>query len=374
MTTSSALGAISRPTILPEEWAPGYLGRVATFNALQSEGGVYDQLFEASTDVKRRANPSWRAESLARCSGLSLDEFGRLHTLQPLFGAFKASKSAHDPKYWVSIVNVSNFGRNLQFFCPKCVDADLEFHGVSYWRRHLQIPGQLSCPAHQSPLAYTTQASGMLRSPVEALDSAKVVPAEVANAAKESTAVQRFLGLVAHFLGPWSTVTVLCLAQALRSRSEVVGSPDMSMWIRPYVRSIPSNVYPAAWLNRCFPGLTANSSYRADVAWGDSFSSALQKLDVWCYLLVMAAAFESVEDAIEALTNPAARQTAKDLRTEVLMSFGRGATIAECAHRMGVSAELAEEYIRHFVAARMGAKLSDSGLAHLAGERPAICG
>lgn len=102
-------------------------------------------------------------ELLARCYGLSIEEFLRDHTLFPYVTRFMTSQSREriteklvspdDSKRCIASL-AQNATRSVDKlrFCPECCVDDQRKYGQTYWHRTHQLPCVYLCSTHWAPL------------------------------------------------------------------------------------------------------------------------------------------------------------------------------------------------------------------------------
>jgi TniQ len=162
------------PTLMPDEFFLGYLGRITLINGLRS-ATITNNILSAwikQGHPETKVVPS--AYSLAKVSGLDLETFFRRHTLVPIVraiktGAYVSSDYADTNKnldLQGMLVLTSKKVKKVACFCESCVKEDQSYLGFSFWRRSHQLSGVEWCTKHNRPLyevnkkdAYATQPS-----------------------------------------------------------------------------------------------------------------------------------------------------------------------------------------------------------------------
>lgn len=141
-----------RPQPLPDEIALGYFGRVMRMNGFHHMRGFLEH---ATRTFNLEAQPpSKRTELLllSRISEKSIEDFEYEHTCKSFRDGVRRWRLLPD-----SLLNLrTRFEMRLlrrgAYFCSACASADVQFHGVSYWRREHQLPGHHWCQKHDRPL------------------------------------------------------------------------------------------------------------------------------------------------------------------------------------------------------------------------------
>lgn len=193
-----------RPSALPDELATGYLGRVIRTNGIGDlKRGISAVLDWAGIgDESRKAAPLIQA--VAQIAGVELHQFVADHTMLPLRRAV-ASDGSGDllggarqcSTLWSLAMRPT---RPEHFFCPCCVVEDIGFHGLSYWRREHQIPGQYFCSKHGEALLFTQATNAAFHFPSGFVDVAVEPVAQWLNVVRDSVVIQRYLDLCAAML------------------------------------------------------------------------------------------------------------------------------------------------------------------------------
>jgi hypothetical protein len=136
---------------LPEEFISGYIGRLARLNFEKSNLNFLSTC--GGSKLKGiNANPIRALQNISQAIGLELSTFVQQHTLIPLINATTASllsiphgKQLQNFSSWRSL---SRSYSNRAAYCTNCAEEDLDFHGISYWRRRHQIAGMIWCEKH----------------------------------------------------------------------------------------------------------------------------------------------------------------------------------------------------------------------------------
>ncbi|UCV08535.1 TniQ family protein [Dechloromonas denitrificans] len=141
------------PTVMPDEFAPGYLGRIHILNLL----GKPNQTLKALIDYfALQPSRIRRIEALAFAAKTSTQLFVQNHTLIPANSAISENLGGvchGHPKYGALFSHSWNhLQKSGVYFCPQCVDEQRGCLGFSYWQRLNQLRGVSWCSKHFCPL------------------------------------------------------------------------------------------------------------------------------------------------------------------------------------------------------------------------------
>ena len=326
------------PLPLPDEIDRGYLGRAMRINGFRKLENFSDALREIYQGYNPTVGRSWH-ELLCGLLEMPSEQFTQQHSTLPLRRGITSSfpdlvhGSAARPTITAKFTVQRKY--SAAFFCEQCAQADIAFHGVSYWRREHQTPGQLWCSKHLIPLSCATDPDAMLNSPAQSIPKAHPIPEAVVREAQENVFVQRYLELASAMFERTSPLDVGRIAPVLRDHGKLRGFHSYAGPVRsPLISDHICTIFPAKWLERVFPRLThKNPGVTLPQIDGALFMRKSSSSTI-AYLLVLAVLFDSADEAIKSL------QDAHDgvVVPPVLLRHGQYALPADD--------ELVEEYIR----------------------------
>lgn len=294
---------ISTPRLLPDEWAAGYWGRLLLLNGLgetasagakaiflQRFCSIHGIVFEG---VDRALAVVGAAAQVTHVQVLTS------HTLVPLDGA--VSDVIHGD--WFGDRYEATKRRLLTVrddqrpgsLCPECAEEDLNFWGVSYWRRSHQIPGMVWCQKHGCLLRHTVESMGSQllphRAKTQTLDTDAVT---LVRSSREGVTISRYTEICSELMlrqKPLARVQVL-RAIGAKARERGLKLDGVASGTSLYEQA--ARCLPSAWLSRHVHRDRLN-----DVA--QRFYSIPDGTD---YALALAVLYESADDALLALQCP----------------------------------------------------------------------
>lgn len=146
------------PKIQPNELLQGWRGRVGATNSLKGSHAVESALH--AWCLKQSPGPENDLD-FVQCSALALrvsrQELLQNQTLTPYFECLdrlkqnKPGRPGRHLKAYKQHAPLRIDGKKA-LFCSKCVEEDLGFWGISYWRRGHHLPGVICCSTHATPL------------------------------------------------------------------------------------------------------------------------------------------------------------------------------------------------------------------------------
>lgn len=301
------MSTLFRPSPLYEELDRGYLGRIMRVNGFQSEKDTVTAIIKRfGLEYMSRRELSC-LELLSLMANRPLEEFAQYHSTIPIRRAITSSfpDLTHGSPTRRSLL--CNFGmvaaRPGAYFCAKCVSDDEAFHGVSYWRRDHQVPGQHWCSKHLTALVHIKDDDAFLRSPSTCHSDVEAVAQEWVVEAKKNKNVTKFLDIASGLFERTSPIGVKFVSFVLKKRALCVGLNAVAAPVRNklLLSDLICDSFPASWLAPVFPSLIGKARgeilHRIDgVLYMTNSSSS-----VWSYILAAAVLYDTADEALDGL-------------------------------------------------------------------------
>jgi hypothetical protein len=297
-----------RPQPLPDELAAGYKGRVLRLNGWSDtkEGMRWLQTWAGSGGTNRREVSA--VEVLAKVAGVAAETFVFAHTTLPLRRSVISSQPQlpHGSTEQVSILWTLAL-RDIRpgaYFCARCVEEDLGFHGMPYWRREHQLPGVYCCSKHGHALSCVDTANAFLSSPTDFTEAHQVVSESWAAELKRSEAVKRFIEICSDLLSRRFPLDERLVSRAARERAMCIGLHVGRGKVKmPLLSDSIKSQFDEAWLAGIAPGLIEKLPGEYWQPVDGAVAGKRAGLNALVYALAFAVLFESADDAINAMAS-----------------------------------------------------------------------
>lgn len=326
------------PALLPDELAWGYLCRVGRLNKLKSLQDIYDLISGTSSLKASNEAPGSMVHVLAALAGATPDSIITGHTLLPFARAVRAAgaclshKDADDHIGRAALTFPFRQTAKLQL-CPACVTEDIDFHGVSYWRRAHQLRGLVFCTKHACGLkSVQTKRWDVL--PEHLADEAETVEPDMVEHALSSPVIRRYEEICSFFAMRARPFAMEPVSRLIQDRAQKTCPPFPTQARRMSTMALEQVGGP--WLMSQFPGL-----HERRTGYVDSLDRTLGKpkvpLATQYYALALALLFPTADEAMMCLLKMESQGT-----TEIASSHTPGQeTPTQVASRLGDNRGLA---------------------------------
>ena len=300
-----------RPSALPDEIAAGYMGRILRHNGWSDEKDAMRALLVWSgSDGASRRDVS-TVEILAKVAGEEVKQFVRDHTMLPLRRAILPyaldvphGSTEKNSVLWTMALRHMRHGA---YFCSRCVEEDLDFHGTPYWRREHQMPGLYWCTKHDNPLSHLETAKAFLSSPANFMKDHHLVDQHWTKDLKNNQAIQRFLSISSDLLTSHQPVDERTISRRAREMATELGLHTGRGQVRkPLLSDYFKSEYDKPWLDSVVPGIAnqMKGSYWHPV--DGAVSGKQAGVSVVVYALTFAVLYKSADDATNEMMNRSA--------------------------------------------------------------------
>lgn len=297
---------LTRPLPLPDELDRGFLGRVIRLNGFRNEKECVAELcrWVRLSDPDERALPC--VMLLSRAAGMDTEAFTLRHTTLPFRRGITSYMPtvAHGCESNQTILRHSamRLARHGAYFCRKCVEADQDFHGVSYWRREHQIPGALWCSKHASPLHYIEDEGAFLRTPAAFIDQCHAVDHALAEASVANPVVRCYLEISAGLLDRSVPLDVKDVARALTARARFRGlRTSKGGKTAPLLSDLLTETLDQRWLAMVFPDLARKAKGEVLSRLDGILYLSIAASSAVAYVLAASVLYDSPDEALKAV-------------------------------------------------------------------------
>ena len=326
------------PALLPDELAWGYLCRVGRVNTLKSLQGIYDMISDTGLLKASNEEPRSMAHVLAALAGASPDSIITGHTLLPFARAVRAAGACVPHKdsddFLGRAALTFPFGKTARLqLCPACIAEDIDFHGVSYWRRAHQLKCVVICTKHACGLQ-SVQTTRWDVLPEHLADKAEAPTPDIVEHALSSPVIRMYEEVCSFFAMRVRPFSMESVSRLIQDRSQVMCPKSPTQARRLSTMALEQIGGP--WLLNQFPGL-----FERRTGYLDSLDRTLGKPKVALasqyYALALALLFPTADEAMKCLL-----QMESQGATHIASSQTQGQeTPTQVACRLGDKRELA---------------------------------
>lgn len=307
---------IIRPEVLPEEYARGYQGRVMKLNRLTDPQLATRTLMKWCGRGQTSGRDFSTVELLATVAGMDVAQFAQAHTVFSFRRAVdtlsngngRGCRSRRSTRWSAAITDA----RAGAYLCTRCVEEDVDFHGMSYWRREHQLPGLYSCPKHGGPLGYVETRRAFLSPPSAFYDHHHVVDGAWVEKLQRSAPTQRYLSIAADLLARAGSVDERDVSRAARARAIELGlHTGRGAVARELISDRIKTQFDPTWLASVIPGWIEKLDGKLWPPVDGALFGKRSGISSTVYAIVFASLFESSDQAINAMLTPLRRENTR---------------------------------------------------------------
>lgn len=295
------MNSLIRLATLPDELSQGYSGRLARVNGFDSIRAFENCLALCVGSGQTMFDlPISKVDLLARMADLPLRAYVQSHSMLTLWRGMTGISSDRNEErdfYRALLMFGVRASRSVLHYCPTCAEADVQFHGMSYWRREHQIPGVYGCTKHAQPLSYTDW-SNVAFSP-RSLGMGARTNSVLFESTFGCASILRAQEMAHVLLQRGSNPHISRVYDALRPHL-IARGVDLDIFdsARSHLLNLILESYPKQWLRASFADEQASSREMLFKAKGDRLIHAERPSLFWMLVLVAAAVTSSADEAL----------------------------------------------------------------------------
>ena len=186
-------------------------------------------------------------------------------------------------------------------FCTECVTEDVEYRGISYWRRSHQLIGVDWCLKHNIILSEVKTATPFRTTPASHLKLNNYVTSDIHNYA-EHPVILRYSQLLNDVLDLKEPLDFKATSQVILNQSKTHNVRASTVGKKKTLSDLMIEILPAEWLNKHFPNLKKDNFGTFLYGFDDIQRPNGTSKSCINTLLAAAVVFDSPDEAIFKLT------------------------------------------------------------------------
>lgn len=298
------------PTILPDEFFLGYLGRLSKFNCLQNESDTNEVLKKWLKQAKPELEEMPLVFNLAHTIGVEPHEFIKQHTLTPILRATQSEIDNYLSEYGIkensdpSIVRLlsSKVFKKAACFCESCVNEDIDYLWFSFWRRSHQLPGIDWCSKHMEPLQEVHDKNAFSKMPSIFLKSGNYRK-QSETLSKNNPIILRFAQLIEDALELEIPLDNRISQEILSKKARLIGVKLSETGNTRQLSDLMNEVLPGQWINKYFPRLKKENYGQFISGFDEVLKSSRKGKSYVNTLLAAAVLFDDADEVMHELTS-----------------------------------------------------------------------
>jgi hypothetical protein len=244
---------------LPDEHAAGILARQMRANAFISIAEMKKELFRKHGQSFGDAGRIPIFAALADLLGIERTKFLMAHTTIPVTRALHYQEC----QFQFGDLRARNFAQdaglkatNAQWLlCRRCVTEDLQFRGMSYWRRLHQLPGIDWCLKHGDALNHIDDENAVEMPPDVQIDTGVAPDATPIESMRANPVLVQISQLMSDCLDHDRPLDPEVVGRTLRILATQAGLRVSPKGKRKNLTDLAIELVPMDWLSRFFPGI-----------------------------------------------------------------------------------------------------------------------
>jgi|GEM_PF-4014309 len=254
----STKGALSIPTIMPDEYWTGYLGRLLIFNGINHGIGhvAANQLLtklvcEIATDI----NDLPILVKLARLLKIEVATVVNRHSLIPIIQNSKIKN--YESKSSLKRIHTNSFRliKNGSYFCERCSSDDQHRFGCSYWRKSHQLPGVDWCMQHGNSLHKVISINAMYSAPDVHISNNNFLRSKFGDTSKNNAYVKKYCDLITHYADCHYKIDRKAIVKQLYETAFALNVPINNRSRKLKISAFLIQELPSDWIAEHFSGL-----------------------------------------------------------------------------------------------------------------------
>lgn len=243
---------------LADEFCRGHVWRSLTINRQFRTQTDLLNFVQKARPCAEQDRPSLVLEAISDVCGIDRTQYLRLHSMLP-FMCFVEYDTRYGPGTgsWL-LKQIRSIGlqtpRLAAFLCRRCVEEDIGFWHVSYWRRAHQLPGLHSCAKHPDVLlCAVVDRNPFARLPEHWVAAGRATEHPAAQMLRTHPLVQRFVEICEAMLDGGRCWHSNKVRSVLRRRAAAVGVGTTRMSKLPSLSDLAIDQFPKPFLAEVFP-------------------------------------------------------------------------------------------------------------------------
>lgn len=312
---------ILRPSLLPDELASSYEGRVIQCNGWSNRQDAYRAIKAWAGYADASIRETSVAELLAAVAGHATEDFVRWHTTVPLRRAISINASGLPHGSIAERTVLRSCGmRSMRFgayFCTSCLEEDVVELGTPYWRRGHQLPGLYWCQKHGCSLSLTLKRHAFWQSPTEFVAIRRELTSSWIEELRGCEAIVRFLDICSGLASSSTSLEKIEVSRVARERAAELGiNTRRNAKGQELLSDLLRRSYNRAWLGAVIPGILDQPQGKYCYPVDAAFALNRFSVSVEVFAATFALMYESADKALAALRQPTRIDDHAEVRLE----------------------------------------------------------